>query len=88
MKVVGGKEGKGNKGYGIRKEGGMQRRGHGSSNKCNDDKGGGQTTATLATAIIWAMATTMRPADKKEGKGKGGKGNGNGDVRVVGKEEG
>ncbi len=48
--------------------------GDGNSGKNNDDKDGGQVTATK-----WVMAMVMRRAGDKEGKGKGGKGNGDGD---------
>ncbi len=58
----------------------------------NDDKVGGQATASngkdgrqlmvtraTVTARMWVMTTVMRLAGDKEGKGKGGKGDGDGD---------
>ena len=58
----------------------------------NDDKVGGQATASngeggrrlmvtraTVTATTWVMATVTRLAGDEEGKGEGGKGNGNGD---------
>ena len=58
----------------------------------NDDKVGGQATASngkggrrlmatraRVTAKMWVMAMVTRLAGDKEGKGKGGKGDGDGD---------
>ncbi len=50
--------------------------GGGDGSKSNDDKGGGQVTAT---AMTWAMVTATRLAGDEEGKCKGSKGNCNGD---------
>ncbi len=55
------------------------------ANKGNEDKSGGQATATRAMvtattmATIWAMAKAKRLAGDKERKSKGSKGNGNSD---------
>ncbi len=58
----------------------------------NDDKVGGQATASngkggrqlmatraTVTAMMWMMATVTRLAGDEEGKGEGGKGDGDGD---------
>ncbi len=68
--------------------------GDGGKSDSNDDKVGGQATASngkgdrrltatremaLVTVTTWVMATVTRLTGDEEGKGEGGKGDGDGD---------
>ena len=72
--------------------GGEEGNDDGGKSDGNDDKVGGQATASngkggrrlmatrvTVTATTWVMATVTRLAGNEEGKGEGGKGNGDGD---------
>jgi hypothetical protein len=56
---------------------------NGFGSTSNGDKGGRQSTATRAMAMVmattWAMVRAARLAGNEEGKGKGGKDKGDGD---------